>query len=316
MTDVTTRPLASSAPTDVPAVRDAAAPVDGRRPTVLEDFREILHDLWHYRELLYQLTLRDVRIRYKQAIMGFGWAIFMPVLIVLSGVLIRLAVATVAGRPLEGLSIAGLVVKALPWSFFVGALGFAVASLTGNMTLVTKVYFPREVLPISAVLAQAFDTAIGAAALGIMLIVFKVYPSFSWLWVPLLALLLLTFTAGTCLLLSCGNLFYRDVKYIVQVLLTFGIFFTPVLFEPGMIGPVASKIVMLNPIAPILEGARLSIVEHHNLLVPITQLSKAGAPFVTWHPWYLAYSAAWAIGGLVLSTLLFHRLEFVFAEYI
>jgi ABC-type polysaccharide/polyol phosphate export permease len=286
------------------------------RHTLLGDLRDVAGDLWHYRELLYQITLRDVRIRYKQAVMGFGWAIFMPVLIIFAGLLVRLAVATVAGRHLDSAGIAGLVLKALPWSFFVGSIGFAVASLTGNMTLVTKIYFPREVLPISSMLAQLFDTAIGSLAVGCLLIALKVHPTWSWLWVPSLALLLVAFTTGSCLLLACGNLFYRDVKYIVQVLLTFGIFFTPVLFEPAMVGPVASKIVMLNPLAPILEGLRLSVIEHHNLLEPITHISKAGVPFLVWHPWYLAYAAAWAIGGLIGSAVLFHRLEFVFAEYI
>ena len=113
------------------------------------------------------------------------------------------------------------------------------------------------------------------------------------------------------LFLSCANLFYRDVKYIVQVLLTFGIFFTPVFFEPAMVGPDLARLSMLNPLAPLLEGLRLAIVEGHNLLVPVT--SPAGA--LLWSPTYLAYAATWAIAGLVVSAVIFHRSEFVFAEY-
>jgi ABC-type polysaccharide/polyol phosphate export permease len=133
--------------------------------------------------------------------------------------------------------------------------------------------------------------------------------------VPVLAALLFLFTAAVGLFLSCGNLFFRDVKYIVQVLLTFGIFFTPVFFEPSMFGPTGAWVMMLNPLAPILEGVRLSVVEGHNLLQPLTT-TVHGAQVIAWEPWFLAYSAAWGILGLLGSTVMFHRLEYVFAEYI
>jgi lipopolysaccharide transport system permease protein len=240
----------------------------------------------------------------------------MPLLVVLAGFLIRLAMATVSGSELPTTTIAGLAVKSLPWAFFVGAIGFAVNSLTGNMNLVSKVYFPREVLPLATTGAQMFDTLIGAAGLLILLPILGVRPTIALLWVPLLALTLLMFTAAAGLFLSCANLFFRDVKYIVQVLLTFGIFFTPVLFEPAMLGPTGAKLVMLNPLAPLLEGFRLSVVQGHNLAEPLMQLTKSGAEAVAWQPWYLLYSGAWAVLGLIGSALMFHRLEFVFAEYV
>jgi len=150
----------------------------------------------------------------------------------------------------------------------------------------------------------------------LMLIFLGVRPSPALIWVPVLALILCLLTAGASLLLSCANLFFRDVKYIVQVLLTFGIFFTPVLFDASQVGPTASKLIMLNPLSPFLEGLRLSVVEGHNLLTPLTQLGSHGQVVLAWSPWYLAYGAAWSVGGLLASALLFHRLEFVFAEYI
>jgi ABC-type polysaccharide/polyol phosphate export permease len=286
------------------------------RTSALADLREIAHDLWSRRDLLYQLVRRDVRIRYKQAVMGFAWAIFMPLLVVFAGFLIRLAMATVTGSTLQGGTVAGLALKSLPWAFFVGAIGFAVNSLTGNMTLVTKVYFPREVLPLSAVGAQAFDTLIGTMGLLLLLPFLGVRPTPALLWVPLLALILVLFTAAASLFLSCANLFFRDVKYIVQVLLTFGIFFTPVLFEPAMLGPTGAQLVMLNPLAPLLEGVRLAVVEGHNLAEPLTQMTRHGVEAIAWEPWYLLYSGAWAVGGLLGSAIMFHRLEFVFAEYV
>jgi hypothetical protein len=149
---------------------NTAEPTSGETGgSILAAYREIILDTWHYRDLLVQMTLRDVKIRYKQAVMGFAWAIFMPLLIVAAGVFIRSALAYASGADIERQQIAAIALKALPWSFFVGSVGFATATLSGNMQLVSKVYFPREVLPLSAVLAQLFDfrrTAHGAAAVG------------------------------------------------------------------------------------------------------------------------------------------------------
>jgi ABC-type polysaccharide/polyol phosphate export permease len=277
---------------------------------ILVDFAEIVHDLKRFRYLLYQLTLRDIRIRYKQAAMGFCWAVFMPALVVFAGMLVRFALAHVEHRAVAGGEAAALAVKAVPWAFFVGTLQFATTSLTGNTSLVTKVYFPREVLPLAATLGQGFDALIATASLVLVLPFLGVVPSGALLWVPVLSLLLLLLTAAAALCLSCANLFFRDVKYIVQVLLTFGIFFTPVFFEPALFGRLGGRIVMLNPIAPILEGFRLSVVEGHDLLQSIP-----GADGWIWHPGYLLYSAGWAVAGLLVSALFFHRMEILFAEY-
>ena len=116
--------------------------------------------------------------------------------------------------------------------------------------------------------------------------------------------------------MSCANLFFRDVKYIVQVLLTFGIFFTPVFYEPAMFGSAGARLMMLNPLAPLMEGFRLSVVEGHNLFVPLLIPDAAGIEVVVWSPWLLAYTAVWSIAGFLVSSLVFHRLEFLFAEYI
>ncbi|HEX5387035.1 MAG TPA: ABC transporter permease [Gemmatimonadales bacterium] len=315
-----TSPAVAAAPPPAAPTLSATAPSAANSPdperSVTADLAEVLSDFWNYRELLLQLTRRDIRIRYKQAVMGFGWAVFMPILVVLAGVLVRAAMAHLSHSTLDVQHIAGLAVKALPWSFFVGAIGFATASLVGNTNLVTKIYFPREVLPISATLAQAFDTAIGTVAVALILPFLGVRPTFALLWVPVLAVLTFVFTAGTSLFLGCANLFFRDVKYIVQVLLTFGIFFTPVFFEPAMFGPTGARLMMLNPLSPMLEGLRLAVVGGHNLLLPLVETGSAGREILVWSPWYLLYGALWGVAGLLASALLFHRLEFKFAEYI
>jgi ABC-type polysaccharide/polyol phosphate export permease len=142
--------------------------------------------------------------------------------------------------------------------------------------------------------------------------------SFTWAlaWVPLLAVLLFLFTTAVGLFLSCANLFFRDVKYIVQVLLTFGIFFTPVLFDAAMFGEKGSVLVMLNPLSPFLEGFRLAIVEGHHLHQSLTVVGAAGQSILVWSPWYLLYAVVWSVGGLLAASITFHRLEFVFAEFI
>jgi ABC-type polysaccharide/polyol phosphate export permease len=279
---------------------------------VLADLRAIVAELGQSRDLLRQLTLRDVRIRYKQAALGFLWALVMPTVIVLAGMAVRAAIAYAAGAHLDRRQVAAMAVKSVPWAFFVGCVNAATPSLIANISLVTKVYFPREVLPLAAVLAQTFDSAIGALIVALVLPAFGVGVSLQLLWVPLLLAGLWTLAAAAALFLSCANLFFRDVKYLVQVFLTFGIFVTPVLMDAAMYGPKGAGVVMLNPVAPFLEGLRLAVVQHHNLLAPYT----APAGFVTWRPWYLAYALGVALVGLAASAVVFHRSERRFAEII
>ncbi len=305
--------LAAHAAADSTA--DNAADVS--RHSILGDLREIAVDeLWSYRELAYQFTLRDIRVRYKQAVMGFAWAILMPALIVAAGTLVRYAMAYMGGVSLEAVDVARMAVKALPWAFFVGAISFATSSLVGNASLVQKVYFPREVLPLSATMAQGFDSLIGAVALLAAFPLLGIWPSWSWLWVPLLALLLVGFTAGAALFVGCANLFFRDVKYIVQVLLTFGIFFTPVFFEPQMFGPAGAQLMMLNPLAPLLEGLRLVVVDGHHLALWLLTADAQGREVIVWSPWYLAYGMVSSVVMLVGGAMVFHRSESTFAEYV
>jgi len=282
---------------------------------MLAALRNATTEVWDHRDLLEQLALRDIKLRYKQAAMGFMWAVFMPCLIVLSGLIIRYAMARIAGQTLVASDVANIAVKGVGWAFFVGALGFATASLVGNSSLVTKIYFPREVLPLSAVAAQSFDTAIGLGTLLVLLPFLGVRAHMSLLWVPALLALLVVFTTAASLFLSCANLFYRDVKYIVQIVLMFGIFFTPVFFEPSMLGTRGAHLAMLNPMTGILEGLRISIVAGQDLSRPITTLVH-GVETPMWEPWELVYSAVWAIGGLLGATAMFRRLQPLFAEFI
>jgi len=277
------------------------------------DLREIISDLIRFRELLFQLTLRDIRIRYKQAVMGVGWAVLTPMVVVLAGLVLRTAFPRLTGHAPTDIAMASIAVKSLGWAFFVGAVSFGTVSMTVNIVLVTKVYFPRELLPLASVLTQIVDTSIGTVGLAVALAVFGVGFSPAVLWLPVLVLLLVMLTTAAVLLLSCANVFYRDARHLVQVLLSFGVFFTPVFFGADAFNATGARIVMLNPLAPVLEGMRLAIVQGHNLLVPF---ASAHAGTAAWQPWYLAYAAVWAVGGIVATAILFHRAEFVFAEYV
>ena len=241
--------------------------------------RGLVSELLEYRDLLFMLTWKDIRIRYKQSVMGFFWAISMPVLIVTAGVLVKEAFAMFSGKALDLTDVASLSVKALPWAFFIGAIRFATNSLTSNSNLVTKIYFPREILPISAVLASLFDFAVASGALVVILAAARVGVSIHLAWVPLLLALLILLAAGVGMLLSCGNLFFRDVKYIVEVFLTFGIFFAPVFYDTKMLGKWG-PLILLNPVSPILEAMNDVIVLHNS-------------PNYFW----LGYAGAWALFG-------------------
>jgi ABC-type polysaccharide/polyol phosphate export permease len=280
---------------------------------VLSDLRAVAADLVRFRELLVELTLRDIRIRYKQAAMGVFWAILTPLVLLLSGWILRLAFGRLSGEAPNDVVMAGIAVKSLGWAFFVGALGFGTGSITANLPLVTKTYFPREILPLASVLTQLVDAAIGTAALALVLPFFGVHLSPGFLWALPLILALVMITTGAALLGSCANVFFRDAKHLVQLVLSFGIFFTPVFFNAADFGPVGARLAMLNPLAPVLEGLRLSIVQGHDLLTP---LASTKGDVLIWAPWYLAYAGGWAVALLGASVVIFHRAEEVFAEYV
>ncbi|MDO4571250.1 MAG: ABC transporter permease [Planctomycetia bacterium] len=277
------------------------------------DWVGMVTELRGYRELLWQLMLRDIRLRYKQAVMGFFWAVFLPLMVVLSGCVVKFVLATISGQPIQTESFANMAVKAVVWSFFIGILSNGANGLLGNINLITKIYFPREVFPISAVCTQFFDTAIGSVVLFAFLVSLGAV-AWTWnlVWVPILVVLLTCFSLGLSMLLSCAMVFYRDVKYILNIFMSFGIFFTPVFFESNQLGGKLGQLIMLNPVSPILEGLRLVIVQGHNLFVPLHDAQNV----LIWHPWFLAYAAVVSVCGLLLSWRYFHLKEKLYAEFI
>ena len=312
---VPAEPTARPGPRPAPRVVRDPSTVRVLGPTERVALGDELREIWSRRDLLVQLAGRDVRIRYKQAVMGFAWAILMPLLIVGAGTLFRLAAVSMTGAKLDKADIGSVILKSFPWAFFSGALGFAVNSVTGSINLVTKIYFPRAILPIAAVGANLFDLGVGLVAMLLLLPFFAAKLTFALLWAPVLLAVLVLFTTGLGAVMACANLFYRDVKYITQVLLTFGIFFTPVLFDLAAFGPRASRLLMFNPLSPLFEGLSLAVMRGHNLLTPLAATTAKGVTFAAWQPWYLLYSLAWTAALVVGGVHLFRRTQDLFAEF-
>ncbi len=256
---------------------------------------KVVREIIEYRDLLYMLLFRDIRVRYKQSIMGFFWAIFMPALIVLSGIIVKKAMSILSHTPLNAQQIGFVMVKSLPWSFFISSIRSTTQSLVQSAQLITKVYFPRIIIPLATVLARAYDFFIASLVLIVLLAVARVGVSVQLLWLPviLLGLFLLTLSVG--LITSAGNLFFRDVRYIVEVFLMFGIFYSPVFYEPELFGKY-KVLLMLNPISGYLESIKNVIVLHK-------------AP----DEWF-AYSLAVSVVLFVISVFIFTQMEKRFAE--
>jgi lipopolysaccharide transport system permease protein len=255
-----------------------------------------LRKLYASRELLYLLAWRDIHVRYKQSLMGLLWAILMPSIIVGAGALVRIGAARMSGGTVVANDIASVIVRAVIWAFIVGAIRFGTGSLIGNPSLVTKIAFPKEVFPIAAVLSNAFDFLVASVVVVAALLFIGWRPGIEALWIIPLLCVLGAFLIGLTMILSALNLFYRDVKYIVEVLLTYAIFFTPVLFPASFAGNWR-HLVLLNPVAPILEAASDTLVSHQS-------------PDLAW----TTYSAVVALVLLVLGYAFFKRLEAQFAE--
>ncbi len=258
----------------------------------------MLKEIIKYRDLLYMLTLREIRIRYKQASLGFMWALFMPAMAVLAGIVVRKAMSIVSGVPLDLNSVASISVKVLPWTFFINAIKFCTTSLIGDRNLVTKIYFPREVIPLAYILASLFDFGIASIVLTVFLAVLKIGVSLYLLWLPVIFIMLILLTTGLGLILAAANLFMRDVKYVVEICIMFGIFFTPVFYEARMFGRWEIAL-LTNPIGGILELIN-NIVVHQSMP----------------NPALLLYICVCSIAIFLLGLTIFHKNEPMFAEAI
>jgi lipopolysaccharide transport system permease protein len=216
-------------------------------------------DLWKYRELLYFMIWRDIKVRYKQAVLGIAWAILLPVVNIVIftfvfGILLKQNQGSV-NYPL--LSAVGL----LPWGLFAGALQRCTASLVGNTNLITKVYFPRLIIPIASVLSGLVDFGISFVVVFSLVLYYRVPLSWNMLWLLPLTLLVLLTSLSVGLWLSALNVQYRDVQHIVPFLVTTWMYASPVAYSASLVTGRITRIVYgLNPMAGVIQGFRWVIM--------------------------------------------------------
>jgi lipopolysaccharide transport system permease protein len=217
-----------------------------------------LKALWAYRELLYFLTWREVKVRYKQTALGALWAIIQPLftMLIFSLFFGRLAKIPSDGVPYPLFSLAGLI----PWMFFANGLAQSSNSLVSNSNLVSKVYFPRLTIPIAAVASGIIDFAISFVLLLGMMAFYHVVPPARALFVPLLFLLALVISLGVGLWLSALNVEYRDVRYAVPFLTQFWMFATPIAYPSSLLTGVWRVVYALNPMVGVVEGFRWALL--------------------------------------------------------
>jgi lipopolysaccharide transport system permease protein len=234
-----------------------------------------LRELWEYRELLYFLTWRDVKVRYKQTVLGAAWAIIQPffTMVVFSLFFGKLAKIPSDNIPYPIFSYAALV----PWSFFANGLSNASSSLVGSANLIKKVYFPRLVVPISSVISGAVDFVLAFIVLLGMMLYYDITPTRNVVWLPLLFVLAFVTALGVGLWLTAMNVQFRDVRYAVPFLINAWMFATPIAYPSSLLGEPWRTLYGLNPMAGVVEGFRWALLGTETAPGPILFVSTIAA---------------------------------------
>lgn len=238
-------------------------------------------ELWRHRELLWLLTLREIKVRYKQTALGVAWAVLQPLslMVVFTVFFSWFARIESDGIPYPLFSYAAL----LPWIFFSTSLSFAIPSLIANSNIITKIYFPREVIPLSAVMAALLDFLIASGAFVLLLVVYRVPPSWNLLYVAPIVVIQVLFTVGVSLLLSAFTVLYRDVRHTLPLVIQIWMFVTPILY-PASVVPERWRVwyFSLNPMAAIIDGYRRAILQHQPPQLDYLLLAAAVSCLLVW----------------------------------
>ncbi len=256
-----------------------------------------LDELWEYRELLYFLVWRDIKVRYKQTALGAAWAIIQPVMtmVVFSLFFGKLGKMGSDGIPYPIFSFAALV----PWTFFANGLMNASTSLVGSSNLIKKVYFPRLSIPIATVLSGVVDFALAFGVLIILMLAYGIVPALNILWLPLFLLLALVTVLGVSLWLSALNVEYRDVRYVVPFLTQFWLFATPIAYPSSLLPEKWRAVYALNPMVGVVEGFRWALLGTNTRPGPMIAVSTLAAMVL-----------------LISGAFYFRRMEKTFADIV
>lgn len=256
-----------------------------------------LRELWVYRDLFYFLVWRDIKVRYKQTVLGAAWAILQPffTMVVFSIFFGRLAGIPSDGVPYPIFSYAALV----PWQFFANGLSNSSNSLVGSSNLIKKVFFPRLVIPISAVLSGIVDFILAFVVLLIMMAVFGIVPTKNVIWLPFLLLLALITSLGFGLWFSALNVQFRDIRYAVPFMIQAWLFITPIAYPSSLLNEPWQTLYAINPMAGVVEGFRWALLD--------TDTQPGSMVFVS-----AIVASAVFVGGLYY----FRRMEKTFADVV
>ena len=256
-----------------------------------------LREIWDYRDLLLFLAWRDISIRYKQTVLGASWAVIQPILTM---VIFTIFFGNMAGVPSEGVpyplfSFAAL----LPWQYFSTTLGNAANSLVNNSNLLSKVYFPRLLIPVTSLVPPAVDFVIAFVVLIMMMGFYRVAPTWNVLWLPAFMALAVVTALGVGLWFAALNVKYRDVRYIVPIMVQFGLFISPVAYPSSLVPAPWRPLYALNPMAGVIEGFRWALLGTNTAPGPLIAVSSVAAIII-----------------LVTGLFYFRRTEKTFADVI
>ena len=256
-----------------------------------------LGELGEYRELIYFLTWRDIKVRYKQTVLGAAWAIIQPFFTM---VVFSLFFGKLAKMPSDGIPYPIFAYTALvPWTFFANGLSQSSNSLVGNANLIKKVYFPRLVIPVSSVIGGAVDFVLAFIVLVGMMLVYGIFPTINIVWLPLLLLLTLVSALGVGLWLSAMNVQFRDVRYTVPFLTQFWLFATPIAYPSSLLSEPWRTLYGINPMVGVVEGFRWALLDADTAPGPI-----------------IVVSALVALALMVGGAFYFRRMEKTFADVV
>lgn len=259
--------------------------------------REWAAELWHFRELLYFLAWRDVKVRYKQAAFGAAWAIIQPLFTML---IFTFFFGRMASIPSDGIPYPLFFYTTLvAWTYFAGTLGQAGNSLVINAPLVTKIYFPRILLPASSALSSLLDFGVGSLFLVVMMLYYRIAPTWKILLWPVAVLEMLIVTIGISMWFAALNVRYRDIKHVIPFIIQLGLWVSPVLYPVTYLSPRWRPLLALNPLTAVMEGFRVSLFPDRHVDWPV-----------------MAMSLGTSIAFFVIGALYFRRAENTFADII
>jgi lipopolysaccharide transport system permease protein len=256
-----------------------------------------LQELWHYRELIYFFAWRDIKVRYKQTMLGAAWAIIQPVftMVVFTVLFGKLAKMPSEGAPYPIFCFSAL----LPWTYFAGTLSQASSSIVRSSQLIKKVYFPRLAIPISTVLSGIVDFGLSFFVLLCMMLYFGIVPTWNVIWLPFLLLLATVMALGTSLWLTSLNVRFRDVTYMIPFVTQMWMFFTPIIYPSSVLPEPWRTLYGINPLAGVIEGFRWALLGTNTRPGPM-----------------LIVSSLTAVAILISGAFYFRRVEKHFADIV